>query len=144
MTHLQAVPVPHSAYPTHCKVAAPCDIHLMVLCLGQPTTQVFIARMPFLPSNQQCQSTEGKSTSVLHLFWILSGTTRMSWYQNKHSPIHIPVQFACLRVFAQSLPTFSLVYLLVWHPPLQTRTFLHPIIVFFPQRMSIQSQPVLP
>jgi len=27
-----------------------------------PTSQFFTGRMPFLPPNQQCQSTEGKST----------------------------------------------------------------------------------
>jgi len=34
-----------------------------------PTTQFFTGRMPFLPPNQQCQSTEGKSTEgkIAHL-----------------------------------------------------------------------------
>jgi len=32
----------------------------------------------------------------------------------------LPVQFTCLAVFAQSLFKSSLLYLLVWHPPLHT------------------------
>jgi len=28
-----------------------------------PTSQFFTGRMPFLPPNQQCQSTEGKTTA---------------------------------------------------------------------------------
>jgi len=32
----------------------------------------------------------------------------------------LPVQFTCLSLFAQSPSKFSLVYLLVWHPPLHT------------------------
>jgi len=32
-----------------------------------PTTQFFTGRMPFLPPNQQCQSTE-----VLHSYWLLN------------------------------------------------------------------------
>ena len=74
---------------------------------------------------------------LLQLFYgPLSGTTRVSQYQKKHSPTHIypghqsssiyydhsilPVQFTCLAVFAQSLFKSSLLYLLVWHPPLHT------------------------
>jgi len=61
----------------------------------------------------------------------LSGTSRMSWYQKKHSPTHnyrghqsflicyllhgiFPIQFTCLTVFFRwSLHKFSL-YLLAW------------------------------
>jgi len=39
--------------------------------------------------------------------WILSGTTRVSWYQKKHSPTHIhgilPVQSTCLADFFHNL-----------------------------------------
>jgi len=72
---------------------------------------------------------------------ILSGTTRLSWYQKKtfthsHSSwpsiipyllppsitIHgiLPVQFVCLTVFFYNLSKFSLIYILAWHPPLHT------------------------
>jgi len=67
----------------------------------------------------------------------LSGTTRVSWYQKKHSPTrhpdhhpifisfcHLPRSIASslfkLRAwqsFAQPLSMSSLVYLLVWSPP---------------------------
>ena len=67
----------------------------------------------------------------------LSRTTRVSWYQKKHSPIHYPHHhpifisfFHLLRsiasspcklrawqFFAQPLSMSSLVYLLVWSPP---------------------------
>jgi len=70
----------------------------------------------------------------------LSGTTRVSRYQKIHSPTHlswsssnlcqllpsttirniVPVQFSCLKVFAQPLSMSSLVYLLVWSPPPHT------------------------
>jgi len=52
-----------------------------------PTTQFFTGRMPFLTPNQQRQSTEGTTihththTTILLLFWNLSGTTRVSRYQ---------------------------------------------------------------
>jgi len=82
--------------------------------------------------------------------WILSGTTRVSCYQKKHSSTHtyhghqsslicflhllrsmaspLPVQFMCLTVFFHSLQVLFCLAL-AWHPPLHT--FLHPIIVFF-------------
>jgi len=64
--------------------------------------------------------------------WNLSGTTRVSWSQKKHSPTHTYsghqsslicflhllrpiVQFTCLAVFFHNLSKFSLVCLLVWH-----------------------------
>jgi len=50
--------------------------------------------MPFLPPNQQRQSTEGISRSTTtqqQLFYgPLSGTTRVSRYQKKHSPTYHP------------------------------------------------------
>jgi len=74
--------------------------------------------------------------------WIVSRTTRVSRYQKKqfthshlsHSTvipyllppstkIHgiLPVHFTCLTVFfPQSISKFSLVYILAWHPQLQT------------------------
>jgi len=68
--------------------------------------------------------------------WNLSGTTRVSWYQKKHSPTtlimvinhpyllsqstttwHHPYSIHVLcSLFPQSLSKFSLVYLLAWHP----------------------------
>jgi len=70
----------------------------------------------------------------------LCGTTRVSWYQNKHSPTHRPdhhpifisffhlprsiasslfqLGLTCLAIFfAEPLSMSSLVYLLVWSPP---------------------------
>jgi len=47
--------------------------------------------MPFLPPNQQCQSTEGNNISHTHtqpFNDLLSGTTQVGWYQKKHSPTH--------------------------------------------------------
>jgi len=72
--------------------------------------------------------------------WILSGTTRVSWYQKKHSPTHIyhincPLSASSIYYdpwhppcsiheleshFPQSLSKFSLVYLLAWHSPCHT------------------------
>jgi len=73
--------------------------------------------------------------------WILSGTTRVSRYQKKHSPTHThrghqsslsvfsiyynpwhpPYSIRALySLFPQSLSKFSLVYLLAWPPPLHT------------------------
>jgi len=75
---------------------------------------------------------------------IFSGTTRVSWYQIKHSPTHTyhghQSSFICFfhlirsmnpwhppcsihvpgGLFLQSLSKFSLVYLLARHPPLHT------------------------
>jgi len=74
--------------------------------------------------------------------WILSGTTRVSLYQKKHSHTHTyrghqsslicflhllydPWHHPCSiyvpgSLFSQSLSKFSLVYLLAWHPQLHT------------------------
>jgi len=74
--------------------------------------------------------------------WILSGTTRVSRYQKKHSPltpivvinhlyllppsttIHgiLPIQSTCFRttVFFHNVSKFTLVYLLAWHLPPHT------------------------
>jgi len=73
--------------------------------------------------------------------WILSGTTQVSRYQKKHSPIHThrghqsslsafsiyydtwhpPYSIHVLySLFPQSLSKFSLVYLLAWYPPIHT------------------------
>jgi len=55
-----------------------------------PTTQFFTGRMPFLPPNQQRQSTEGHPFILLHTHAhthtypfnsFMSGTTRVSRYQ---------------------------------------------------------------
>ena len=37
----------------------------------QTNTQFFTGRMPFLPSNEQCQSTEGKSLLLLDYLLLL-------------------------------------------------------------------------
>jgi len=75
--------------------------------------------------------------------WVLSGTTRVSWYQKKHSPthtyrghqsslicfLHLIRSMAsslfnpCAWQFFHNLHKFSLVYLLAWHPPLHTPYF---------------------
>jgi len=86
--------------------------------------------------------------------WILSGTTRVSRYQKKHSPTHTH------RGHQSSLSASS-IYYDPWHPPYSIHmlyrlfpqslqvffdllhTFLHPIIIFFSQHMPIPSQPVL-
>jgi len=52
--------------------------------------------MPFLPPNQQRQSTEGTLNKYKQqqqqqqqpFNGCLSGTTRVGWYQKKHSPTH--------------------------------------------------------
>jgi len=94
----------------------------------------------------------------------LSGTTRVSQYQKKHSPTHHPGhhpifisffhlprsiesslfklhawQSFCTNLFPCALWSVS------WSGALRLifRTFLHPIIIFFSQHMPIPSQPVL-
>jgi len=90
--------------------------------------------------------------------WILSVTNWMSWYHNKHSPIHTyrvisqPLSASSIyydswhphcstympdSLFAKSLSMFSVVYLLVWHPPLHTPHIFSPNIVFLLQHMPI-------
>jgi len=91
---------------------------------------MFIGRNVKFSSEQQQQPFYGP----------LFGTTRVSWYQKKHSPTHHPdhhaifISFFHLRrsiasslfklrawqvgnLFAQRLSMSSLVYLLVWSPP---------------------------
>ena len=89
----------------------------------------------------------------------LSGTTRVSWYQKKHSPTNHPdhhpifttffhllrsiassVRIACLAIFLRNLcpcPFWYGALHLIFH------TFLHPVSVFFSQHLPIPSQPVL-
>ena len=90
----------------------------------------------------------------------LFGTTRVSWYQKKHSPTHHPdhyqlfpsttsysillVQITCLAIFLHNLfpcPLWSISWSGALH--LIFHTFFHPISVFFSQHMPIPSQPVL-
>ena len=52
-----------------------------------PTTQFFTGRMPFLPPNQQHQSTEGTSDSVMSVKWCESF---VSWYLDS-CHLYIPV-----------------------------------------------------
>ena len=94
----------------------------------------------------------------------LSGTTRVSRYQKKHSPTHppswsssnlyqflpsttihsiLPVQITCLAIFLHNLfpcPLWSTSWSGALH--LIFHTFLHPVSVFFSQHMPIPSQPV--
>ena len=94
----------------------------------------------------------------------LSGTTRVSQYQKKHSPTHHPehhpifissfhlprsiafllVQITCLAIFLHNLfpcPLWSASWPGALH--LIFHTFLYPISVFFSQRMPMPLQPVL-
>ena len=92
-----------------------------------PHHSIFTGRMPFLPPNQQFQSTEGKTQQEQRqqqqqqqpFYGPSSWTTRVSQYQKKHSPTHVawswsnlyqllpsttihsilPVQFTCLTIF---------------------------------------------
>ena len=96
----------------------------------------------------------------------LSGTTRVSWYQKKHSPTHLswsssnvyqllpfttthsifPVQFTCLTIFLHNLCPSSVVYLLVWSPSLILyHKFIHPIsaCLLFATHAHTILQPVL-
>jgi len=95
--------------------------------------------------------------------WILSGTTRVSQWQKKHSPTHThhgdqsslsassndyhpwhpPYSIHALySLFPQSA---SFLWSTSWPGTLHfiLHTFLHPIIIFFSQHMPIPSQPVL-
>jgi len=93
-------------------------------------------------------------------FWILSGTTWVCWYHNRHSPtrtyrghhsslicfIHhiLHVQFMCLTDFFQNLSP-SFLWSTSWPGTLHfiLHTFLYSIILFFSQHMPIPLQPVL-
>ena len=47
-------------------------------------------------ATDRCQPQRGTHTHTHNHFtalWILSGTTRMSWYQKKHSPTHVCLHF---------------------------------------------------
>ena len=92
--------------------------------------------------------------------WILSGTTRVSWHQKKHSPthnycnhqssliclmydpLHPPCSIHVLTVFFHNLSP-SFLWSTYWPGTLHfiLHTFLHPIIVFLLQHMPIPSQP---
>ena len=93
--------------------------------------------------------------------WILSGKSRVSRYQKKHSLTHlwwssiipymlppsITIHSVCSiyvpdSLLTQSLCGFSLVYFLAWHIPLYTTCISSPMTVFFSQHMLIASQPV--
>jgi len=53
-----------------------------------PTTQFFTGRMPFLPPNQQCQSTEG--TNLSHARMVVreccKGDDESQWVRGKFDP----------------------------------------------------------
>jgi len=102
-------------------------------------------------------------TQPFSALWKLSGTTRVSRYQKKHSPttlivvINHPyllspsttthgilrIQSTCSTVFFRNLSP-SFLWSTFWPGTLHfiLHTFLHPIIVFFSQHMPIPSQPV--
>jgi len=58
-----------------------------IITTNKPTSSYFTGRMPFLSTNQQCQSTEGKNTTFHGLAYptltwglpTLSLTTNSSW-----------------------------------------------------------------
>jgi len=104
---------------------------------------------------KQREATDTHTHNRFMTLWILSGTTRVSWYQKKHSPTHLtwssiipyqlslsitihgilPIQFTCLTVFCHSLSPSFLHF--IFH------TFLHSIIVFFSQNKPTPSQRLL-
>ena len=89
--------------------------------------------------------------------WILSGKTRVSWYQKKHSPthtyrghqsslicfIHLHPSFHCLTVFFHNLSP-SFLWSTSWPGTLHfiLHTFLLPLIVIFSQCQT--TQPTVP
>ena len=56
------------------------SLHLAPDTCQHPTTQFFTGRMPFLPPNQQRQSTEGKALHTISMIKILFD---MASFQNK-------------------------------------------------------------
>ena len=77
-----------------------------------PTTQCFTGRMPFLPPNQQHQSTATHTHTTHNRFtalWNLLGTTRVSRYQKKHSPTNT-------HSGHQSSQSAFSIYYEPWHP----------------------------
>jgi len=130
---------------------------------------------------QHCQSTRGKEVSMIKLtlttrtqgaeqqqqqsfYGPLSGATRVSWYQKKHSLTHHPDHHPIFISFFHLLQSIasSLFKLCAWQPFLHNlsrrplwstswsgalhlifHTFLHPISFFFSQHIPIPSQPVL-
>ena len=101
-----------------------------------PTTKFFTGRMPFLPPNQQHQSTEGKSKhcsglsgwagtrrNIHPLTPIVIITHPLSASSIYCNPWHHPCSiYMPDSLFSQSLSQFSLVCLLVRHPPFHTPT----------------------
>ena len=96
-------------------------------------------------------------TQLFNGLW--SGTTRVGWYQKKHSPTHthpdhrtsfiiflhlqgsiLFVHFTCLAVLSPG-PLWSSSW--SWTLNFILHTFLHPIIIFLSQHMPIPTQPVL-
>ena len=97
---------------------------------------------------------------------LLSRTTRLGWYQKKHSPTHThpdhQTSFINFLLLLRSIAS-SLFNLCAWQSFSTTslqvlfgfplglgpslyyilHTFLHPIIIFFSQHKPIQTQPVL-
>ena len=80
-----------------------------------------------------------------HLSWSLT-TIIILYLLHPFTTIHsiLPVQFMCLTVFLHNLCS-SLLWFASWSGTIHfiLYTFLHPIIIFFSQHMSIPIQPVL-
>ena len=118
-------------------------------------------RLDALPDAQPTVSKQWQQQQQA-LYSPLSGTTRVSWNQKKHSSTHHPdhhpifmsffhllrsiassIQFAYLAIFCTT-SLDVLFWSISWSGALHLifHTFLHPISVFFLQHMSITSQPV--
>jgi len=77
------------------------------------------------PMLHLCQISNTHTHNRFTALWNLSGTTRMSRYQKKHSPTHTH----CGHQSSQS--TFS-IYYDPWHPPHS----IHMLYSLFPQSLS--------
>jgi len=100
-----------------------------------------------------------KHTQTESFNGLWSGTTRVGWYQKKHSPTHTHpdhqtsfiIFLHLLQYTASSLfslcawQSFSTLWSCSWSWTLSFihHAFLHPIIIFSSQHMPIPSQPVL-
>jgi len=119
------------------------------------------------PKKQKTEKVMKQRQQQQPFYGPLSRTTRVRWYQKKHSPTHhpdhhpifisffhlprtifhskiLPVQITCLAIYLHKLfpcPLWSTSWSGALH--LIFHTFLHPISVLFLQHMPIPSQPVL-
>jgi len=73
-----------------------------------PTTQFFTVRMPFLPSNQQCQSTEGINTytvSKMSFAPHLTGVSALLWEATNRKSCYVTGRFQLSAVGSVDLVT---------------------------------------